>query len=183
MKKITLLDGAFGTEIWKLAEENGLEKVSTWRYAIEHPELVEKIHAAYSRAGSELIYADTFTANIENCGAEGFDAEEVIHAAIKLAKSGAALGAKQAAEDAAASGGELSEPAPRKVALDIGPLFKALEPFGDVTETQCREIYRKACAAGAAAGADLIVIETFMDTDMLRIAAEEAIIELLEEED
>ena len=40
MANITLLDGAFGTEVWKLAERQGLEKISTWRYNAEAPQLV-----------------------------------------------------------------------------------------------------------------------------------------------
>lgn len=184
MKKIWLLDGAFGTEIWKLAEERGLKKVSTFRYCIEHPELVEQIHADYSRAGAEIIYTNTFTANRPAAEAEGFDPAEVINAAVKLAKKGAQLGAKQAVSDELAErraasksdriSGGMPAPKPRRIAMDIGPLFQALEPFGDVTEDQCRAIYREMCQAGASAGADLIVLETFMDAEMLRIAAEEA---------
>jgi len=151
MDKITLLDGAFGTEIWKLAKEQGLPKLSTWRYNIEYPDLVEQIHKAYAKAGAQIIYSNTFCANSDNCGAEGFDAEEVVRAGVKLAGA-----------------------AGKRTALDIGPLFKALEPFGDVTEDQCREIYAQVCRAGADAGAELIVLETFMDIDMLAIAAGEA---------
>ena len=175
---ITLLDGAFGTEIWKLAEQQGLDRVSTWRYNIEHPQLVEKIHAAYSCAGSQIIYTNTFTANRPVVEAEGFDPKEVIKAGVELARKGSEIGADQAVEDrlAALPEGVPGRPAPgrKQIALDIGPLFKALEPFGDITEEECRDIYSEMCQAGAAAGSDLIVLETFMDAEMLRIAAVEA---------
>ena len=54
MKNITLLDGAFGTEIWKLAQESGLNRISTWRYSLEAPQLVQSIHESYVKAGSQI---------------------------------------------------------------------------------------------------------------------------------
>ena len=156
MKNITLLDGAFGTEIWKLAQESGLNRISTWRYSLEAPQLVQSIHESYVKAGSQIIYTNTFTANRPAIEKEGGDPMQVIEAGVALAK--AAAGAKKSV----------------KVALDFGPLFQALEPYGPVSEEECRAIYREMCTVGAACGPDLIVLETFMDADMLAIAAEEA---------
>ena len=159
MKNITLLDGATGTMLWGKAQAAGLEKVSTWRYNKEAPELVEELHAEYAAAGSQIIYTNTFCANGPATQAEGFDEEEIIKLGVQLAKSGAKKGAKEP--------GNVP-----KVALSFGPLFRPLEPFGPTTEDECREIYAKMCRAGA--DADLIVLETFMDTASLAIAAEEA---------
>ena len=52
--------------------------------------------------------------------------------------------------------------------------MEALEPFGGITEEEYRDCFRRMCRRGAAAGADLIVLETFMDGRSLKIAAEEA---------
>ena len=87
---------------------------------------------------------------------------QVIQAGVALAKAAAA-----GTEDGSSSN-------PVKVALDFGPLFQALEPYGPVSEDECRSIYSEMCAVGAACGPDLIVLETFMDAEMLAIAAEEA---------
>jgi 5-methyltetrahydrofolate--homocysteine methyltransferase len=156
MANITLLDGAFGTEIWKLAEQHGLPKISTWRYNAEAPELVKGIHKSYIQAGSRIIYTNTFTANRPAIEKEGGDPVSVIRSGVALAR------------EAASRSGSV------RVALDFGPLFQALEPFGPVTEEECRAIYREMCEVGAACGPDLIVLETFMDAPMLAIAAEEA---------
>ena len=164
MANITLLDGAFGTEVWKLAERQGLEKISTWRYNAEAPQLVQAIHESYIGAGSRIIYTNTFTANRPAIEKEDGDPVQVIRAGVFLAK---------AAADAWNAQHPDTEDRVR-VALDFGPLFQALEPFGPVTEEECHEIYREMCEVGAACGPDLIILETFMDAPMLAIAAEEA---------
>ena len=42
MKNITLMDGATGTRLWELAAAAVYERTATWRYNVEHPELVEQ---------------------------------------------------------------------------------------------------------------------------------------------
>ena len=153
MKNIKLLDGATGTMLWEKAQAAGLEKVSTWRYNLEAPQLVAELHAAYIAAGSDIIYTNTFCANRPAVFAEGFDVEEIIKSGVALAKKAAKKGVK--------------------VALDFGPLANPLEPFGTTTEEDCRRIYREMCQAGK--DADLIVLETFMDAASLAIAAREAL--------
>ena len=159
MATITLLDGAFGTELWRMAEAAGIEKRPVWRYNIEAPQLVESLSAEYVKAGTEMLYANTFVANKTVCGPNGFDAGEVIKAGVTCARRGA----------------EIAGRPETKIALSVGPLFNALEPFGDTTEEQCADIYEDVCRNGLEAGADLIVLETFMDIDMLSIAAEKAV--------
>ena len=160
---IKLLDGATGTMLWNMAKDAGLDKVSVWRYNKEAPQLVKKLHSLYLAAGSDIIYTNTFTANGPAAAAEGFSAPEIIELGIKIAK--------EAAECKAAE----SAPAARKaplVALDFGPLMNPLEPFGTTTEEACSRIYAEMFEAGK--GADLVVLETFMDAESLAIAAKEA---------
>ena len=155
MNRTILLDGASGTLLWSMAEARGIPKIPVWRYNKLAPQLVESIARAYLDAGSGIIYSNTFCANPPAVEQEGEDLEEIIRTGVAIAKSAAAeYGAK--------------------TALDFGPLMNALEPFGGTSEDDCRGYFRRMCRLGAAEGADLIVLETFMDAPMLRIAAEEA---------
>ncbi|MBQ6671192.1 MAG: homocysteine S-methyltransferase family protein [Firmicutes bacterium] len=155
MKKITLLDGASGTMLWNMAAAEGTEKMPVWKYNVAAPRLVERLALEYLAAGSEIIYSNTFCANPPAAKAEGCSFEEIIDAGVSIAKD--------------AARGFCT-----KVALDFGPLTEALEPFGGITEEEYRDCFRRMCRRGAAAGADLIVLETFMDGRSLKIAAEEA---------
>lgn len=156
MREITLLDGATGTRLWELAEAAGAAKVSTWRYNVEHPELVTEAEREYIDAGSQIILTNTFNANRLEVGpASGYTVEQVVSGAVKAAK-------------AAAAGTDV------KVALDIGPLSQLLEPYGDLEADEASDIFAQMLTAGVEAGADLVFIETFMDLAMMRLAAQEA---------
>ena len=155
MKNITLLDGASGTLLWSMAAEEEIKKDPVWKYNVTAPHLVERLARSYLDAGSQIIYSNTFCANPPAVSQEGCIVEEIIETGVAIAKEAAAeYGAK--------------------TALDFGPLMDALDPIGGTTEEKCREYYRLMCRTGADAGAELIVLETFMDAEMLRIAAEEA---------
>ena len=170
MSSIILLDGATGTELWKAAEEAGIKKAPVWTYNITAPYLVLELHRKYIEAGSRIICTNTFSANIPAVESEGFNWKEVITAGVDIAKKAAAeTSLRNTSEDSKMHFSESVE-----VALDLGPLFSPLDPFGDTTEEACHNIYKNLCETGAAAGADIIFLETFMDTDMLAIAAEEA---------
>lgn len=156
-KQITLLDGAVGTNLWKIAEENGAEKVPVWQYNITHPEFVRELTRRFIDAGSKQILANTFAANRQTVARyKAFDVSDVITRAVRLAKEEAA--GKNVA-----------------VSLSVGPLMQMLEPWGDMTADEAREMFAEVIAAGAAAGADSITLGTFIDLDMIRIAAEEAV--------
>ena len=149
MKNITLLDGASGTRLWALSDAAGLPKKPSWTYNVEHPELVAQVTREYVEAGSEIIFSNTFNANRQMLKGQNCTVAEVV--------SGAVAAAKAAAGTA-------------RVGLDLGPLSGMMEPYGDLTEEEAAEIYGEQIDAGMAAGADLIVLETFMDLDMLRCA-------------
>ena len=155
MKGIKLLDGASGTLLWNMAEAEGIGKIPVWRYNTLAPDLVDRLARAYLDAGSDIIYSNTFCANPPAVEQEGCVLEEIIETGVAIAKNAAKKYGK-------------------KVALDFGPLTNALEPFGTNSPEACSEYYRRMCRLGAAEGADLIVLETFMDAEMLRLAAEQA---------
>ena len=154
---ITLLDGATGTRLWALAEAAGFERTPTWRYNLEHPELVTQVTAEYIAAGSELVCANTFAVNGVELARHGPapSVAEVTAAGVRLAK------------EATAGTGV-------RVALDIGQLPTLLEPCGPLTEDQSRDYYAEVLAGGLAAEPDVVFFETFTDLRQLRAAVEAA---------
>ena len=93
-----LLDGGMGT----MLQAKGLPVGATHELtALEHPEWLLDIHRAYVEAGAQILYANTFGANREKLSHCGRTVEEIVPAAVALAKE-------------AAQGRAL-------VALDIGP--------------------------------------------------------------
>lgn len=136
--KILIFDGAMGTMLQQAGLEAGeLPEV----YNIEHPEIVQKIHESYVKVGAQVITTNTFQASelkLESCP---YSVEEIIEAAVKNAKE---IGAAY-------------------VALDIGPLGKMMKPVGDLSFEEAYRLFKRQVEAGAKAGADLILIETFSD--------------------
>ena len=110
---------------------------------IENPEMIAAVHRAYIEAGSQVVYANTFGANRRKLSKTSYSVAEVVSAGVKLAK-------KEAKEKAF-------------VALDIGPLGELLEPLGTLTFEDAYDQFAEMMEAGAAAGANLVVIETMTD--------------------
>ncbi|MBQ6475696.1 MAG: homocysteine S-methyltransferase family protein [Clostridia bacterium] len=155
-RKITLLDGAVGTSLWHIAEANGVEKVPVWRYNIEHPEFVEELTRNYLDAGSRIILTNTFGANEPVVKrSSDYTVEEVITAGVRIAR-------------------KVLDGTEAKVCLSLGPLTQILEPYGDLEEEECAAIYRQMLDAGMSVGCDMIMVQTFMDLEMMKIAAAEA---------
>ncbi len=153
---ITLMDGAVGTSLWAKAEAHGWKKDPVWRYNIEHPEIVAELAVEYADVGAEIILANTFGANGPAVKrSSSFDPADVV-----------ALGVRTVRE--ALRGRDV------KIALSAGPLTALMEPYGDLTEEEAAGIYRDMLAAGVKEGPDIILLQTFMDLEMLRVAAEEA---------
>ena len=152
-KDILLLDGASGTHLWNMAEEQGFSKDPVWKYNVDHPELVKRLAEEYIAAGSRIIYTNTFGANGPSVARSSkYSVAEVVSAGVRIAKE-------------AAAGTDV------KVALDVGPLSLMMEPYGDLTEEETEEIFREQIGAGMTENPDLVVLETFMDLEMLKVAA------------
>ncbi len=155
-ENITLMDGAVGTSLWAKAEAKGFKKDPVWRYNIEHPELIAELAVEYAEAGAELILANTFGANGPAVKrSSSYTAPEVVSAGVRVAKQ--ALAGRNV-----------------KIAMSIGPLSALMEPYGDLTEEDTAQIYRGMLSAGVKEGPDIILLQTFMDLAMLRVAAAEA---------
>lgn len=145
-KNILFFDGAMGT----MLQKNGLKGGDIPELLnLERPELIEKIHSEYLEAGCDIVTANTFGANSLKEGEFGCDVGEIIDSAVTLAKRCAK---------------RYSDKKQRYVALDIGPTGKLLEPMGELSFDAAYEVFKKTALAGAAAGADLVIIETMSDT-------------------
>ena len=135
-----LIDGAMGT----MLQSHGLgpgEIPELWN--LSHPEILREIHCAYRDAGADILLTNTFGAN--RCKLEDHSGQvaELVSAGVRLAREAA---------------GERAW-----VALDVGPTGKLLKPYGDLEFEAAYEAFAEQIEAGAAAGADLIVIETMSD--------------------
>lgn len=108
------------------------------------PDWIKSIHRAYLDAGSQIIYANTFGANRRKLSRTDRTSAEVISAAVKLAK-------------------EAARGTDALVGLDVGPIGELLEPMGTLSFEAAYDIFAEMMTAGAAAGADLVVIETMTD--------------------
>ena len=151
-----LLDGATGTRLWELASERGIKKDAVWNYNLTCPEIVVQVGEEYAAAGSKILCANTFSANGMSVSRESeFTVEAVVRSGVELAKAAAAkTGAR--------------------VAVDVGPLTALLQPYGTLSASEAAELFHVQISAGVSAGADLIFLETFMDIEMLKLAAAEA---------
>lgn len=139
-KSVVIFDGGMGTQLQARGLQGG-ELPELWN--LQHPEIVTEIQSAYAEAGCDLIKTNTFGANRLKLAKTGHSVEEVIHAALAIAR-------KAAGERAA-------------VALDIGPSGRILKPFGDLAFEDAYDLFKEMVVAGKD-GADLILIETLSDT-------------------
>ena len=139
-------DGGTGTLLQAQGLKGG-ELPETWN--LLHPDRISAVHQAYLKAGSNILCTNTFGANALKFPAGGpFDLEELVTAGVRLACE---------ARDA--------DPRPDVfVALDMGPTGKLLKPMGDLDFEDAVALYAQVVRAGAAAGADLVLIETMSDS-------------------
>ena len=139
--KLLFLDGAMGTMLQRGGMKPGeLPELLN----LTNPALLEDIHRQYIEAGSQVIYANTFGANRRKLRKTAHTVAEVVAAGVAAAKRAA-------------------EGQPVLVAVDIGPLGELLEPMGTLTFEEAYDQFAEIVEAGAAAGADLAVIETMTD--------------------
>ena len=116
------------------------------------PQMVKEIHQEYVKAGAEVLETNTFGSTRLHLAAFGF--AEKLRA---INEAGVRL-AREAAGDKA------------YVAGAMGPLGTQIEPLGPLSFAEAREIFREQAAILVAAGADLMILETFSELNELREA-------------
>ena len=147
-KEWLFFDGGMGS----ILQERGLaagELPETWN--ITRPEEIRSIHRAYLDAGSDIINTNTFGANALKFPD---NLREIVETAVSNAKEARRQSGR---EDA-------------YIALDLGPTGRLLQPMGDLPFEQAVELFGEVVRIGAAAGVDLVLIETMSDSYELKAA-------------
>ncbi len=147
-KRFVFLDGGMGTQLQARGLQPGQKPELA---ALEMPEVLTAIHTDYANAGADILLANTFGANAKKLAGCGHTVEEIVTASIACARK------------AAETTGAL-------VALDIGPLGELLVPAGTLSFEDAYDEFAQVIRAGAAAGADLVFLETMTDLYELKAA-------------
>jgi methionine synthase I (cobalamin-dependent)/5,10-methylenetetrahydrofolate reductase len=144
-----VIDGAMGTMLYS---RDVFVHVCYDELNLSRPELVREIHAAYVKAGAEIIETNTFGANPVKLSSYGLDAdtERVNQAAARLARE--AVGTRALIVGA------------------IGPLGIRIEPFGPTGRDEAEAYYGRQVDGLLAGGVDGFILETFADLDELHAA-------------
>lgn len=143
-----LLDGATGTNLYLKGMPQG---VCIEEWILNHPEAIKEIQSEFIAAGSDIIYAPTFSANREKLGFYGYAdrVSEFNHRLVALSKE-------------VANG--------KPVAGGMSPTGLFVEPFGDTSFDELVSIYSQQAAALNTSGVDLFVIETMLSLTEARAA-------------
>ena len=144
-----LLDGATGTNLQNAGMPVG---VCPEQWILENPFVMIALQKAYVEAGTDILYAPTFTANrikLDEYGL-GDRLEEMNKELIALSKE-------------AAQGKAL-------VAADMTMTGQQLYPIGELMFEDLVDVYKEQAAVLANAGADLFVVETMMSLQESRAA-------------
>ena len=148
-KNIVLLDGATGSNLMKAGMPRG---VCTEAWVAEHPQAILELQRAYAEAGSQIVYAPTFSANRHSLARHGLQ-DKVYELNTKLVSL-----SKQVKNVL--------------VAGDMTTTGVPLEPLGTMKYDELFDIYREQAQALCDGGVDLIVIETMLGVDETSVALE-----------
>lgn len=144
-----LLDGATGTNLQKAGMPVG---VCPEQWILEHPDVLVDLQKRYVEAGTDILFAPTFTANRIKLREYGLE-EQLSEMNRKLTEL-----SRQAA------GGKAL------VAGDLTMTGEQLYPLGDLQFEELVEVYKEQARVIAEAGADLFVVETMMSLQECRAA-------------
>ena len=148
------LDGAMGTNLYAAGLKRG---VCPEKWILEHPQVVLDLQRAYVEAGTQILYAPTFGANVSSLEKFGLAGE-----ADRMNRELLALTKKAAGGKAFAAG-------------DLAPTGMILEDLGgDNTEEEIFDVYARQVKVLAEEGADLLVVETQMCVDEALLALKAA---------
>ena len=148
-KGAIVLDGATGTNLMAAGMPIG---VCPEAWVMEHQDVLYDLQNAYVKAGTNIVYAPTFTGNrikLEEYGLED-RIEEINTELVRLSKR-------------AVDGKAL-------VAGDMTMTGKQLFPLGDLMFEELVDVYKEQASILDHAGADLFVVETMMSLQECRAA-------------
>lgn len=147
--RIVLLDGATGSNLQKRGMPAG---VCPELWITEHADVLKGLQQEYAAAGSNIVYAPTFSGNRIKMSEYGLGdrLEEINTKLVQISRE--AVGDKVL------------------VAGDITMTGAQLEPMGDLTFPELLEVYKEQLSILSGAGVDLIVVETMMSLQETRAA-------------
>lgn len=156
---ILYLDGATGSNLVKAGMPSG---VCPEQWILEHKDVMLKLQKDYVQAGTNILYAPTFTANRIKLAEYHLEKNmsAMIHELVAISR-----------EAAASSPGHTV-----LVAGDITMTGEQLKPMGQMELEDLIDIYKEQILSMVDAGVDLLVVETMMslaETRAALIAAKE----------
>ena len=136
-----ILDGATGSNLRASGMPVG---VCTEQWVLEHPEVLQNLQRAYVEAGSQIVYAPSFSANRLSLSMYGLEdqLEQMNRALVQLSRD--AVGDRA------------------YVAGDMATCGKPVDVEGGVRYEELIEVYREQAQLMVDAGVDLIGLETMM---------------------
>ena len=150
---ILILDGATGSFL--LAAGMPAD-VCSEDWVLHHPDVLIDLQKQYVSAGSDIIYAPTFTANRAKLAEHGYagDVRQINRQLVELSRE--AAGSKAL------------------VAGDLSMTSSSIVLFEEEEYSEIKEIYREQIKALADAGCDLLIVETMMSLQETLAAVEAA---------
>lgn len=147
------LDGATGSNLVKAGMPSG---VCPEQWILEHRDVLLELQKNYVRAGTDILYAPTFTSN-----------------RVKLAEYGLQNRQAEMIRELTAISKEAAETAEDRtvyVAGDLTMTGEQLKPIGTMETEELISVYKEQILALVDAGADLLVVETMMSLGEARAA-------------
>ena len=141
-ERVVVFDGAMGTMLY--AKGVFINQCYD-ELNLKAPDLVRGVHAAYAKAGAEVLETNTFGANRVKLAQYGLEAQvrDINHAAARLARD-------VAGDD-------------HLVAGAVGPLGVRIEPYGPTSVDDAFEAFREQMEALKEGDVDVFLLETFGD--------------------
>jgi len=150
--KILYLDGATGTNLQRMGMPT---KVCPEQWILDHQDMMEELQFRYSEAGSDILYAPTFSGNRIKLKEYGLQNEirEMNLRLVKISK-------------------RVAKRADRKIYIagDLTMTGKQLYPLGKLQFEELVGVYQEQIRYLAEAGVDLLAVETMMSLQEARAA-------------
>lgn len=152
-KEYLYLDGATGSNLVRAGMPSG---VCPEQWILEHPDVMLKLQEAYVAAGTDILYAPTFTANRMKLSEYGLEAhqDKMISELVGISRKAAA----------SAQGRRVY------VAGDLTMTGEQLKPMGKMELETLIDVYKEQILSLEKAGVDLLVVETMMSLAEARAA-------------
>ena len=155
-----ILDGATGSNL----QERGLPAgVCPEEWILENPDVLKELQIEYYAAGSDAVYAPTFSGNrikLEEYGLQD-NLVEMNHGLVAISKQAVAEVKERGIVDA---------DKPLYVCGDLTMTGKQVQPMGPLSFEELVDIYKEQTEALVDAGVDFLAVETMMSLQECRAA-------------